>query len=165
MESTLSPSAVIVQKTLDDFGLSCKVLERAESTRTADEAAAVVGCHVGQIVKSLVFRGKVSQQPLLVTASGANRVDEKKLQQLAGEKIGRADAAFVRDRTGFAIGGIPPVGHREALTTFIDQDLLQFDEIWAAAGTPNTLFRLTPLELVMVTGGTVADVREETLSP
>ncbi|NVO00714.1 MAG: YbaK/EbsC family protein [Geobacteraceae bacterium] len=160
MDTKLSPSAERVQAALKDHGLDCKVVEMAESTRTAEDAARAVGCSVGQIVKSLIFRGKESESPLLVVASGANRVDEKKLKRLAGEKIGRADATFVREKTGFAIGGVSPVGHLQPVKTIIDEDLLQYEEIWAAAGTPNAVFRLTPAHLQKITSGFVADVKE-----
>jgi len=160
MEAQLSRSAQRVQDALTALGLSCRVEERSESTRSAEEAARVVGCDVGQIVKSLVFRGKESGTPLFVLASGRNRVAEVKLAALAGEPIGKADAAFVREKTGFAIGGVAPVGHPEKLPTLIDEDLLQYGELWAAAGTPAALFRLTPQELTMMTGGRVAAIRE-----
>lgn len=162
MEEKLSQSAERVQAALINHGLDCKVVEMAESTRTADEAANAVGCNVGQIVKSLIFRGKESESPLLVVASGANRVDEKKLKLLAGEKVGRADASFVREKTGFAIGGVSPVGHLQSIKTIIDEDLLQYEEIWAAAGTPNAVFRLTPANLQKITSGLVAEVKEKT---
>lgn len=128
-----------------------------EGTRTAADAAAAIGCEVGQIVKSLVFR-RASGAALLVVASGSNRVDEAKLEALAGEPVGKADAAFVRAATGFAIGGVPPAGHASPVETIVDEDLLAFDEVWAAAGTPRTVFPLTPAELVEMTGGRVADV-------
>jgi prolyl-tRNA editing enzyme YbaK/EbsC (Cys-tRNA(Pro) deacylase) len=128
-----------------------------EGTRTAADAAAAIGCDVGQIVKSLVFR-RASGAALLVVASGSNRVDEGKLAALTGEPVGKADAAFVRAATGFAIGGVPPAGHPSPVDTIVDEDLLAFDEVWAAAGTPRTVFPLTPAELVEMTGGRVADV-------
>lgn len=128
-----------------------------EGTRTAQDAAAAIGCQVAQIVKSLVFR-RQSGSPLLVVASGVNRVDEAKVAALIGEPIGKADAAFVRAETGFAIGGVPPAGHAKPIETLVDEDLLALDEIWAAAGTPRTVFPLTPAELVEMTGGRVADV-------
>mgnify|MGYP001033201035 FL=1 len=155
---TLSPGAQRVQDALAALGMSLQVVELPTSTRSAAEAAQAVGCSLGQIVKSLVFRGLDSDRPILVETSGSNRVDEAKLQALTGETIGKADADFVRQRTGFAIGGVPPLGHTEQLLTFIDQDLLQYAEIWAAAGTPNAVFRLTPAELVRMTGGQVARV-------
>jgi prolyl-tRNA editing enzyme YbaK/EbsC (Cys-tRNA(Pro) deacylase) len=117
-----------------------------------------VGCQLGQIVKSLVFKGKRSERPILVIASGTNRVNERAIEVLIGEPLGKADADFVRQRTGFSIGGVPPVGHTEPLLTFVDQDLLAFDEIWAAAGTPNAVFRLTPQDLARMTGGQVIKI-------
>jgi prolyl-tRNA editing enzyme YbaK/EbsC (Cys-tRNA(Pro) deacylase) len=148
-----------VQDALARLGLTLQVVELPDSTRTAVEAAQAIGCQVGQIVKSLVFKGKRSGRPVLVAASGSNRVDERKIEALISEPLGKADAEFVRQRTGFVIGGVPPVGHSEQLETFIDQDLLQYDEIWAAAGTPHAVFRLTPADLVRITGGRVVDVK------
>src|SRR3712207_4852056 len=118
-----------------------------DGTRTAADAAAAIDCDVAQIVKSLVFR-RAGGAPLPVVASGVNRVDEAKVAALVGEEIGKADAAFVRSATGFAIGGVPPAGHLEPLETLVDEDLLAFDEVWAAAGTPMTVFPLSPRELV-----------------
>lgn len=154
----LSPSAERVQRALQEKGLSLRVVELPASTRTAVEAARAVGCQVGQIVKSLVFRTTESNQPVLVLASGANRVDEEKLGALLSEPVAKADADFVRERSGFAIGGVPPVGHLDAILTFIDEDLLQYDELWAAAGTPHAVFRLTPNDLTRVTGGGVIQI-------
>lgn len=161
MTTSLSPSAQRVQDALSARGVELQVVEMPDSTRTSAEAATAVGCSVGQIAKSLVFKGKVSDRPLLVIASGSNRVDEKKLAARFGEKIEKPDADFVRARTGFVIGGVPPVGHSEPLTTLIDADLFQYNEIWGAAGTPNAVFRLTPQQLVEITGGDVVDVRRE----
>ena len=158
MVKNLSPSAQKVQQALQVMGFALQVVELPDSTRTAAEAAQAVGCQVGQIVKSLVFKAKRSQRPVLVVASGANRVNEKAIEAFIGEPLGRADADFVRQRTGFAIGGVPPVGHSEQLETFIDEDLLQHAEIWAAAGTPNAVFRLTPGDLVRMTGGRVIKI-------
>jgi len=155
---TLSTSAQKVQDALAALGMSLQVVELPSSTRTAIEAAQAVGCQVGQIVKSLVFRAAHSDRPVLVVASGANRVNEALLGQMLGEPIGKADADFVRLRTGFAIGGVPPLAHAEPLTIFIDQDLLQYAEIWAAAGTPHAVFCLTPAELLKMTGGTVIQI-------
>jgi prolyl-tRNA editing enzyme YbaK/EbsC (Cys-tRNA(Pro) deacylase) len=129
-------------------------------TRTAADAAAAIGCDVAQIVKSLVFR-KRSGGALLVLVSGRNRVDEAKVGALVDEPVGKADAAFVRETTGFAIGGVPPAGHPEPVETIVDRDLLSFEELWAAAGTPRTVFPIGPEELVRVTGGRVADVAAE----
>jgi Cys-tRNA(Pro) deacylase len=154
----LSPSAQKVQDTLRLAGLNHEVRELPATTRSAAEAAAAIGCEVGQIAKSLVFRTKTRGKAVLVIASGKNRVDEKKLAGYLGEPIERADADFVRVKTGFAIGGVPPVGHSEKLVTFIDEDLLHFEAIWAAAGTPNAVFQLTPADLVQMTGGRVASI-------
>src|SRR5881394_3052075 len=136
-----------VQSALDAAGIAARVVELAASTRTASEAAAAIGCSVAQIAKSLVFRGARSGEAILVIASGTNRVDEEKIAALVGEPIAKADADFVRERTGYAIGGIPPAGHASPLRTFIDRDLLQFERIWAAAGTPHAVFELTPAQL------------------
>ena len=154
----LSPSAHRVQLALMEHGFNCTVLELSESTRTAREAAQAVGCQVGQIVKSLVFKGKKSQIPILVVASGPNRVNEEKISGMVSEPIKMAHADFVRNKTGFAIGGVPPLGHFEKLKTFIDEDLFQYDEIWAAAGNPRSLFKLTPDNLVEMTDGQVVSV-------
>jgi prolyl-tRNA editing enzyme YbaK/EbsC (Cys-tRNA(Pro) deacylase) len=156
----LKESAKRVQAALAARGFAFEVREFPAGTRTSAEAAAAIGCAVGQIAKSLVFRARESGRPVLVIASGANRVDEKAVGALLGEKIGRAEPNFVRAATGFAIGGVPPVGHREAPVTLIDRDLLAFQEIWAAAGTPNAVFRLKPEDLVAMTGGRIADVKQ-----
>jgi prolyl-tRNA editing enzyme YbaK/EbsC (Cys-tRNA(Pro) deacylase) len=156
----LSPSARRVQEILDALGGGFRVVEHQASTRTAEEAAAAVGCTVAAIAKSLIFAGRDSRRPVMVIASGANRVDERKVAALVGEKIIRADPAYVRTKTGFAIGGVPPVGHIEAPLVLIDADLCALPTIWAAAGTPNAVFRLTPHQLVAITGGRVADVKK-----
>ena len=160
MDKPLSSSAQKVQQALAGFGLDCRVKELSASTRTAEEAAQAVGCDVGQIVKSLVFRAKTSGTPVFVVASGANRVNEKLLAALVGEKIDKADADFVREQTGYAIGGVPPVGHAARLATYVDEDLLQYEELWAAAGTPNALFSLTPAQLCLITSGQVARIKK-----
>jgi len=153
----LKPSAQKVQDALAAAGFANRVVELPDSTRTAAEAAAAVGCEVGQIVKSLVFRA-ASGRAVLVVASGAHRVDERRVAAELGEGIGRADAELVRAETGFAIGGVPPIGHAKALATLVDEALLAHAEIWAAAGHPNAVFRCTPAELVAMTGGRVARV-------
>jgi prolyl-tRNA editing enzyme YbaK/EbsC (Cys-tRNA(Pro) deacylase) len=158
MPPELSPSAQRVQTALDKLGLRLEVIELPASTRTAADAAKAIGCEVGQIVKSLVFKALRSNKPVLVAASGANRVNEKQIAAQIGEPLGKADADFVRANTGFGIGGVPPAGHSSKLQTFIDADLMAYPEIWAAAGTPNAVFRLTPSELVRMTGGTVVVV-------
>jgi prolyl-tRNA editing enzyme YbaK/EbsC (Cys-tRNA(Pro) deacylase) len=154
----LSASAQKVQLALSQSGLKFQVVELPASTRTSAEAAQAVGCLVGQIAKSLIFKTETTQQPILVIASGANRVDEHKIGARLGEPIGKADADFVRSRTGFVIGGVPPVGHLEAIKTFIDEDLLKYEQIWAAAGTPNAVFPLKPAELIQITNGEVMKV-------
>ena len=149
----LKPSAQRVQDALTARGFTNQIVELDASTRTSAEAAAAVGCEVAQIAKSLIFRAQPSGKPVLVIASGVNRVDEKKLAALVGERIDRPDADYVRDRTGFAIGGVPPMGHPVRLQTYIDRDLLALGELWAAAGTPNAVFRLAPADLLRMTGG------------
>ena len=159
MSDELKTSARKVQEALQALGLSCEVVQMQATTRTAEDAARAVGCKVGQIVKSLIFEGKQSHRPILVVASGVNRVNEKILGQQISEPVKMANADFVREMTGFAIGGVPPLGHRRPLTVFIDEDLLGYAEIWAAAGTPRAVFKLTPDELKMITNGTVISVK------
>lgn len=155
----LSPTAQRVQDLLTSRGFPCQVIEFAESTKTSQEAADRAGCSLGQITKSLIFKGKQTQKPILVLTSGANRVDESRISQYAGEAIGRADPDFVRAVTGFAIGGVPPLGHAHVIETYLDEDLLQYKTIWAAAGTHNAIFELTPAQLQEMTGGKVAQVK------
>ncbi|MCC6955256.1 MAG: YbaK/EbsC family protein, partial [Anaerolineales bacterium] len=157
----LSPSARKIQQALEQRGVKLQVVELKESTRTSQEAAQAIGCEVGQIVKSVIFKARRSERPILVIASGVNRVDERKIEELIGEPLGKADADFVRARTGFVIGGVPPICHDEPIQTFIDQDLLSHRELWAAAGTPNAVFRLTPDELLFLSDGKVAPVKLE----
>lgn len=159
MTNELSPSASKVQQALEKAGFSLQVIELPGSTRTALEAAQAVGCEVGQIVKSLVFKGKRSNKPILVVASGANRVNENRIEALIGEPLGKADADFVRQQTGFVIGGVPPVGHIQPLETYIDEDLLQYNRVWAAAGTPHAIFELNPADLPALTGGMVTSIQ------
>ena len=147
-----------VRAVLSASGLALEAVELDASTRTAQEAADAIGCTVSQIVKSLVFRGAQSGEAILILASGTNRVDEKRMAKTAGEALGRADADFVRAETGFAIGGVAPVGHIKPVKTFIDRDLQQYEEIWAAAGKPNAVFRLTPDDLVALTQGAVVQI-------
>ncbi|MEO8506890.1 MAG: YbaK/EbsC family protein [Betaproteobacteria bacterium] len=153
----LSPSVQRVQDALAASGVLTTITEYDVPARTSAEAAIVLGCAVGQIAKSLVFRA-ASGTPVLVIASGANRVDEAKVAALAGEAIGKADAAFVRAATGYAIGGIPPLGHEKPMRTFIDRNLLQYATVYAAGGTPHAMFPIAPADLVRVAGGTVSAV-------
>lgn len=148
-----------VQSALKNYGLDIKIIEFSASTRTAQEAADQIGCNVAQIIKSLVFCTQETNKPILILTSGVNRVNEKIIEQLMGEKIKRADADFVRQVTGFVIGGVPPLAHAEKMITFIDKDLLQYDCVWAAAGTPHTVFCINPADLARITNGTVTQVQ------
>lgn len=158
MSDDLSRAAARVQEALDEHGLEGRVVELSDSTRSAAEAAEAVGCGVGQIAKSLVFRGESTGRAVLVIAGGANRVDPATLAGRVGEPVSLADPDTVRAVTGYAIGGVPPLGHRERLPIYLDEDLMGHDEIWAAAGTPRSVFRLTPAELERITGGKVVRV-------
>jgi Cys-tRNA(Pro) deacylase len=158
----MHPAAERVVAAAAERGLVIEVVEFEQSTRTAQAAADAIGCDVAQIVKSLCFTAQ--DAPVMALVSGANMLDTKKLAGELGigrKQVKRADADQVRAATGFAIGGVPPFGHSEPMTIFIDADLLQFDEIWAAAGTPNTVFPISPGVLRDVTGGTVADLRQD----
>jgi len=158
----MHPSAQRVQKAIIEAGATCQVLELAASTRTAVEAAEAAGCEVGQIVKSLVFLLETDgspSQPVLLLVSGTNRVHEKHLGRLLGGKLARPDADYVREVSGYAIGGIPPLGHKNPIGTYIDEDLLQYEIIWAAAGTPNAIFSIHPQELVRISGAKVVNVK------
>jgi Cys-tRNA(Pro) deacylase len=157
--TTLSPSAQKIQDLLNSLGYSYQVIEHTESTRTAQEAAERAGCELGQIVKSLIFMGKESKKSILVLTSGANRVDEKIISEYAGESIGRADANFVREVTGFAIGGVPPIGHAQKMETYLDEDFLHYQTIWAAAGTPNAIFELQTNDLQKMTNGKIVKIK------
>jgi Cys-tRNA(Pro) deacylase len=159
MSDELKSSAQKVQDALQSLGLTCEVVQMQAATRTVEDAAQAVGCEVGQIVKSLLFKSQQSHQPILVVASGANRVNEKILAKQISESVKMANAEFVREMTGFAIGGVPPIGHRHPLMIFIDEDLMQYKEIWAAAGTPHAVFKLTPDDLKLITNGKVISVK------
>jgi prolyl-tRNA editing enzyme YbaK/EbsC (Cys-tRNA(Pro) deacylase) len=148
-----------VQEALAALGSEGRVVELAASTRTAAEAAAAIGTTVGQIAKSLVFLA--GGEPVLVIACGVNRVSVRRLAQLAGEPASLADAETVKRLTGYPIGGTPPVGHASRLRVLIDNDLMGYPEIWAAAGTPHAVFRTTPEELVRLTGGEVVEIRDD----
>ena len=160
MTSKLSDSAHRVQDYLTEKGFSFEVRELPGSTRTAQEAADSIGCEVAQIAKSLVFREKETNLPVLVIASGSNRVDLAKIESGTGLKLVKADANFVREHVGFAIGGIPPVAHNEPLETILDQDLKKYDVIWAAAGTPFAVFQLKPADLGPLTQGRWIELSE-----
>ena len=158
MSKGLTASAQRVQDALQGKGFTCEVIELPEKTRTAQEAAQAIGCRVEQIAKSLIFKGTHTNRPILVVASGSNRVDEKKLSEHVSEPVEKADAGFVRERTGFVIGGVPPIGHSERFEIFIDEALLHYEEIWAAAGNPHAVFKLTPSDLLRMTNGQVVSV-------
>jgi len=152
-------SADRVRQALRDLGLTPEIREFGQTTRTSADAAAAIGCSVAQIAKSLVFRAVGSGRAVLVIASGVNRVDESLLASALGDRIAKADATFVRDKTGFAIGGVAPLGHTEQPVIFVDQDLLQFQDIWASAGTPNSVFRLSPGDLASMTRGRIIAIK------
>lgn len=155
---SLSASALRVQSALEALGSAARVVEHPTTGRTSADAAATLGCEVGQIAKSLIFR-KASGAPVLIVACGAYRIDTAKVEAAIGEPIHKADAAFVREVTGFAIGGIPPVGHATKIDTLIDRTLFDYAVVHAAGGTPHAMFPITPDELVRTSGGRVADVR------
>lgn len=154
MRASAHPQALRVQAAL---GLSFTVAEFDESTHTAEEAAAAIGCALAQIAKSIIFRS-ASGKAVLVIASGINRVDEKKIRALLGEKIERANPAFVLEMTGFEVGGVPPLAHAQPCTVYLDEDLKAYPTLWAAGGTPNAVFEIGFAELVAKAGATVADV-------
>lgn len=154
----LKPAAQRVEAAARALGLDIGVRTMSQSTRTAEEAAAACGCSVGQIVKSLVFRGKETGKPYLLLVSGTNRVNEKAVARIIGEPLQRPDAQYVRDITGFAIGGIPPLGHASRLATYMDRDLLRHEIVWAAAGTPESVFPVAPVELRDKAGAEVIEV-------
>jgi prolyl-tRNA editing enzyme YbaK/EbsC (Cys-tRNA(Pro) deacylase) len=154
MRPASSDGAMRIQAILGD---GFRVLEFEQSTHSSAEAADAVGCAVAQIAKSMMFRA-ADGQPVLVVASGANRVDETKVAALLGQKIKRADPAFVLANTGVAVGGVPPFGHISAPLTFLDRDLERYETIWAAGGSPNAVFALTPADLVRLTGAAFADI-------
>lgn len=157
MRPATAKAALRVQ---DALGPDFEVLEFDAGTRTAADAAAAIGCTVPQIAKSLVFRAAETGRSILVIASGSVRVDVAKISALLGEAVERADAEFVREMTGFAIGGVPPVGHRTEPVVFVDETLLGYESLWAAAGTPKAVFQLRAQDLVRLTGGTVAEFAE-----
>lgn len=154
----LKPAAQRVQDAIRAKGLGGAVRHMTQSTRTAEEAAAACGCSVGQIVKSLVFRGGETGRPYLLLVSGANRVNEKAVAARIGEPLQRPDAEYVRGVTGFAIGGIPPLGHDSPLETYMDEALLGYDTVWAAAGTPDAVFPAAPSELAAATAAKIISV-------
>ena len=160
MSEALSASAQRVQSFLELHGTDFRVRELDDSARTAQAAADALGCSVAQIAKSLVFKDPDSEEPILIIASGRHQVDLKKIEAASGLTLGRADGRWVKKKVGFAIGGVPPVGHLTPLRTYIDEDLQNYDIIWAAAGTPHAVFSLTPTELEQLTKGTILELAE-----
>jgi prolyl-tRNA editing enzyme YbaK/EbsC (Cys-tRNA(Pro) deacylase) len=159
-KNKLSKSAQAVQSALLEKGLVLDVMELSASTRTANDAAKALDCNVAQIIKSLLFCTQESKQPVLILASGVNRVNEKIIAKLVGENIQKADADFTREVTGFVIGGVPPIGHKQVIKyIFIDEDLLQLGKLWTAAGTPNAVFSLASDKLLTLTGGQVVKLK------
>ena len=154
------PGVERVRAALAAAGVDAQIVELSTAARTARAAAEQIGCSVAQIANSLVFRCAQTGAPLLIMTSGTNRVDLGRVAALVGESVDKAGAEFVRAATGFVIGGVAPIGHAAEIRTLIDRDLLQYPEIWAAGGHPHTVFRLTPAELVRISGGTVAEVAE-----
>ena len=159
MKEELSRSAQKFQDLLTSLGTAFEVVELPSSTRTAIEAAAAIGCSVAQIAKSIVFRTVNDKQPIMVIASGVNRVNEARIADLVGEPIEKADAAYVKEQTGFVIGGVPPLGHTKPINTIIDEDLLQMEELWAAAGSANSVFKLSGRHLLEMTAGALRAIK------
>ncbi|MCV2219658.1 YbaK/EbsC family protein [Thauera sp. Sel9] len=160
MKPAQHPTALRTQQYLADAGVTTQVVEFEQPTRSSAEAAAAIGCSVAEIAKSVVFRGKESGQAVVVVASGDNRVSEAKVAALVGEKIGRADADFVREATGYAIGGVSPVGHARPVKLLLDTELQRFTRLWAAAGTPFSVFPLSPAQLQALTAAEWSDIRQ-----
>ncbi len=155
----MKPAALKVQEALGALGIARSLIELPVSAKTSREAAAALGVNVAQIAKSLVFTS--NGNPVLVIASGANRVDERKLERLTGGKVRKADAETVKQATGFAIGGVPPLAHAISLPTYIDRDLLQHEVVYPAGGLPECVFPISPQELLRATGGQIVDIRQD----
>ena len=160
MKPAQHPTALRTAQLLRDAGADARVVEFEQPTRTSAEAAAAIGCSVAEIAKSIVFRGKVSGLAGVVVASGDNRVSEKKVAAKVDEPLARADADFVRTATGYAIGGVAPIGHAQPVKLLIDEELKRFATVWAAGGTPYSVFPVTPDELARLTGAGWSDVKE-----
>ncbi len=161
MKPAQHPTALRISQLVREAGVDSQVVEFEQTTRTSAEAAAAVGCEVAQIAKTIVFRGKTTGLAVVVVASGANRVNEKKIEAVVGESLGRADADFVREATGFAIGGVAPIGHTKPVKMLLDEDLRRFESIWAAGGTPFAVFPLTPDQLRKITGAEWSNVKAD----
>ncbi|HKE39339.1 MAG TPA: YbaK/EbsC family protein [Casimicrobiaceae bacterium] len=161
MKPAKHPNAMRTWQLLRDAGIDTRVVEFEQPTRTSADAAAAIGCSVAEIAKSIVFRGQKSGRAIIVVASGDNRISEAKVAESVGEPLLRADGDFVRTATGYAIGGVAPIGHSQPVTLLLDEDLRRFQTIWAAAGTPFSVFPLSPDQLRALTGAEWADVRHE----
>jgi prolyl-tRNA editing enzyme YbaK/EbsC (Cys-tRNA(Pro) deacylase) len=159
MRPARHPTAIRISQLLREAGIETQVVEFEQATRTSAEAAAAIGCQVAEIAKSVVFHGGTSGQAVVVVASGANRVSESKVAARLGEALARADADFVRAATGYVIGGVAPIGHSSPVKMLLDEDLQRFETVWAAAGTPFSVFPLKPGQLRSLTGADWADVK------
>jgi len=159
MKPARHPTALRTAQLLHDAGVDARVVEFEQPTRTSAEAAAAIGCSVAEIAKSIVFRGGDSGQAIVVVASGDNRVSEAKVAGSVGERLLRADAEFVRTATGYTIGGVAPIGYAHPVKLLLDLDLRRFEVVWAAAGTPFSVFPVSPEQLRILTGAAWADVR------
>ncbi|WP_343116948.1 YbaK/EbsC family protein [Ostreiculturibacter nitratireducens] len=153
----MSKSIDRVKTALEAAGITAEVLEMGAETRTAEQAAAAAGCALDQIVKSIIFRGETSGHVILFLTAGGNRVDPARASAVAGQPLGKADANLVRAETGFAIGGVAPVGHLTRIRAFLDPRLMEFDQVWAAAGTPRHIFAISPADLLRITGAELAE--------
>jgi len=152
-----SKSLKRVEEALAAAGIETEILEMADGTRTAEDAARAAGCALDQIVKSIIFMGEADGRVVLFLTAGGNRVDDAKASAVAGEALGKADAGVIRAQTGFAIGGVSPVGHLSPIRAFLDPRLLDFDVVWAAAGTPRHIFSIDPKQIAPLTGASLAD--------
>lgn len=148
-----------VKTSLKNLNIDCEIVTFNQSTKTAYQAAKALNCDISQIVKSLVFKGKTSNKPYLILVSGINRVDEEKVSKIIGEFIEKADADFVKEKTGFTIGGVAPIGYKDIIDVYIDKDLLNFEFVWAAAGTPNSVFKIDSNTLVKVTNAKIIEIK------
>ena len=153
----MSKSLNRVKRALAEAGLDCEVLEMPGETRTAAQAAAAAGCEIDQIAKSIIFRGEHTGHVVLFLTAGGNQVSAEKASAVAGQPLGKADADLIRAETGFAIGGVAPIGHLIEVPAFLDPRLLDFGTVWAAAGTPRHIFSVNPVDLQRVTGAQLFD--------
>ena len=160
-QKSSQPYSIHFQQTLTGLGIKAEIKEFPESTRTAQEAADAIGCEIGQIVKSIIFKGAHSKKGILVLTSGKNRVSEGLIRDIIGENLSKASANFVKEQSGYSIGAVPPFGHRHPLHVFIDEDIDEYEILWAAAGSPHAVFPIRFNDLIKVSQGTVTKVKEE----